>query len=251
MGLIHDALSGRGGGITKTKDITENGTYKAVKDGCDGYSEVYVDVKPKICDDTTITENGIYFVPEGFDGFGDITVDVQSVGLDDIVKLPTYANFKFGNFEYLFKVGSAIGKKRQFLYATYNNAAVMESYSIYDITYIVICEKSVPVLAYEHMEWNKKDESYDWNGNLTSTNIYSGETIVKNKLDRYEWQLTFERKRTVQYADGRNPDVYTVNASYTADTNPFRYYKTFFTSLTEASLKDFGQRLYIALNALS
>ena len=247
MGLIHDALSGRGGGITKTKDITENGTYKAVKDDCDGYSEVYVDVKPKICDDTTITENGIYFVPEGFDGFGDITVDVQSVGLDDIVKLPTYASHKVGTFEYLVKIGKAVGKTKRIIFS--GSDGTLYEFGDYEHVYVVICENNEPILAYDHCEILRKDEYYD-RGNVWYTKTYTYE-YAQDTFSRYNWTVKLKQTETTKYPDTSEPVTYISSFTVEAVTDPFQNNVLLFTGLNDQSLTNFAQRLNAALNSLS
>ena len=78
MGLIENALSWRGDDANlKTKYITENGKYIAADDGCDGYSEVYVDVPsdPPVIQSLTVTRNGVYTAPEGVDGYNPVIVN--------------------------------------------------------------------------------------------------------------------------------------------------------------------------------
>ena len=74
-------ISGGGGAVIKTLQITSNGTYTA-GEGVDGYSPVEVNVpSPQFVTETlNVSENGTYNPGEGVDGYSQVVVDVpQSV----------------------------------------------------------------------------------------------------------------------------------------------------------------------------
>lgn len=63
-----------------TKNITANGTYNALSDNADGYSNVVVNVPGETINnqDKTIVSNGEYTADTGYTGLGTITVNVPS-----------------------------------------------------------------------------------------------------------------------------------------------------------------------------
>lgn len=62
-----------------TKEITENGVYRASTYGADGFSMISVDVSGGVLIETTITSNGTYYASaEGADGFSIVTVDTPA-----------------------------------------------------------------------------------------------------------------------------------------------------------------------------
>ena len=74
-------ISGGGGAVIKTLQITSNGTYTA-GEGVDGYSPVEVNVpSPQFVTETlSVSVNNIYYPGEGVNGFSQVVVDVpQSV----------------------------------------------------------------------------------------------------------------------------------------------------------------------------
>lgn len=79
--LIASKLLGGGGGsepVLKTKNIYENGDYAASADDADGYSQVSVNVAPRVAS-KTLQVNGIFNSGVfGQDGFNNVTVDVQN-----------------------------------------------------------------------------------------------------------------------------------------------------------------------------
>ena len=73
-----DSITG-GSGTLITKEITENGVYRASTYGADGFSSISVDVSGAVLITTTVTENGTYYaVVEGADGFSEFTVDTPA-----------------------------------------------------------------------------------------------------------------------------------------------------------------------------
>lgn len=92
-GLLNIARAPR---LVETKELTENGTYKAVlTDQAEGYKEVVVNVPepaPVILESLTATENGTYDPADYMaDGFSDVTVNVQgSVSKPLSFKINTY-----------------------------------------------------------------------------------------------------------------------------------------------------------------
>ncbi len=101
------------------------------------------------------------------------TMNVQSGLLDEILKLPTYASYKLGDFEYQFKVGTPIGKKRRVDFNEIDMHLYMYQYGEYDCTYFVIYEKNTPLVAYESIEWNIKEEMYDEFKKLQPQTLYA------------------------------------------------------------------------------
>lgn len=76
---VSDQITAIGDATLVEKTITENGTYAATADEANGYSTVTVNVAATpTLQPITITENGIYTIPEGYDGYGEITVNVGS-----------------------------------------------------------------------------------------------------------------------------------------------------------------------------
>lgn len=76
-GIEENLIRATIGGVNlRPLTVTENGKYIAADDGCDGYSEVDVDVKPNLYTPEIITKNGNYPVPAGYDGYGPVTVSV-------------------------------------------------------------------------------------------------------------------------------------------------------------------------------
>lgn len=69
--------------------ITENGTYKAGEERCDGFGEVEVDLQ---FDELSITENGSYSAKDhGCAGFSQVTVDTSDMlGEDEFTENGTY-----------------------------------------------------------------------------------------------------------------------------------------------------------------
>ena len=78
-----DSITG-GSGTLVTKEITENGVYRASTYGADGFSAVSVDVSGAVLITTTVVTNGTYYASaEGADGFSEFTVDTPAPDLID------------------------------------------------------------------------------------------------------------------------------------------------------------------------
>ena len=173
----------------------------------------------------------------------------QSGWFDEILKLPTYASYKLGDFEYQFKAGTPIGKKRKVDFNENEKGIYMYQYGEYDCTYFVIYEKNTPLVAYESTEWNIKEEMYDSSGIIYRTYTYSGGTVTENTLNRYNWSLRFDRTQTI--VDSTSPPTeHITNWSYSGTTYPFSY-NTIITPLSDESLKEAAMRLYSAIKSLS
>ena len=178
------------------------------------------------------------------------TMNVQSGLLDEILKLPTYASYKLGDFEYQFKVGTPIGKKRRVDFNEIDMHLYMYQYGEYDCTYFVIYEKNTPLVAYESIEWNIKEEMYDSSGIVYRTYTYGGGIVTENFLNRYGWTLSFDRTLTI--VDSIDPPTeHITNWSYSGPTDPFSTYNTIITPLSDESLKEAAMRLYNATKSLS
>lgn len=174
----------------------------------------------------------------------------QSGLLDEILKLPTYASHKLGDFEYQFKAGTPIGKKRKVSFDEKDMHSYMYQYGEYDCTYFVIYEKNTPLVAYESTEWNVKEEMYDSSGIIYRTYTYSGGTVTENTLNKYNWSLRFDRTQTI--VDSTSPTTEHITSwSYSGPTNPFSTYNTIITPLSDESLKEAAMRLYTAIKSLS
>ena len=170
----------------------------------------------------------------------------QSGWFDEILKLPTYASYKLGDFEYQFKAGTPIGKKRKVDFNERDMHLYMYQYGEYDCTYFVIYEKNTPLVAYESTEWNVKEEM----GIVYRTYTFSGGTVTENNLNRYRWSLGFDRTLTI--VDSIDPPIERItNWSYSGPTNPFSTYNTIITPLSDESLKEAAMRLYSAIKSLS
>lgn len=65
--------------VLSTKSITSNGTYTAVNDNADGYSEITVNVPQTTIESLSVTENGTYTAPSG-KAYSPITVNVSGGG---------------------------------------------------------------------------------------------------------------------------------------------------------------------------
>ena len=64
--------------ILTSREILENGIYKASDDGVDGYDTIVVNVPEKALQEKTITENGEVLPDDGYGGFSKVIVNVKS-----------------------------------------------------------------------------------------------------------------------------------------------------------------------------
>lgn len=78
--LIASKLLGGGGSsepILKTKSIYENGTYSAIEDDADGYSNVTVNVPANVINRTLQVNGTFSSAVDNKDGYSNVTIDVQ------------------------------------------------------------------------------------------------------------------------------------------------------------------------------
>lgn len=174
MGLIHDALSGRGGSC-KSIIITQNGKYNAADDGCDGYSEVDVAI---------------------------------NTGLNAIVELPTLCFVQLsGDYRMEFKLGKINGSyDDDYHFTKYSHWYISSVYNQLG-AWVVCYKKDIPMYAFNHTDIPDKITDYNEDGNIYRTITYSDFAAVSSGVDRYgSWIITLTSNITEKYS-GQDPTV--------------------------------------------